>query len=237
MKRSIRTAALSLLLALAGAVPAADEGRAWAPYNELYDLYARFQSIPPEQRDKLRFRLRVKPVDKNIALSQVQLTLVGPGGRTPIPIDAQGALDFPLSDQLHRDNPTIHTNLPAGRKLAVNVDVLVNLPPRTRFRADELAELGRQADRSVRSRAGIWSFFMPKADGIELRLAEQQGAWVRLLSGKAEQRLAPNSQGRFRLAFDALGDAADGQVLLSAPVLEARPHYPVNMELFVDSEG
>lgn len=237
MKRSLRTAALALLLALAGAVPAADEGRAWAPYNELYDLYARFQSIPPEQRDKLRFRLRVKPVDANVALSQVQLTLVGPGGRTPIPIDGQGVLDFPLSAQLHHDNPTIQTNLPQGRRLAVHVDVLLNLPPRTRFGAEELAELGRQADRSVRSRAGIWSFFMPKANGLEVRLAEPRGGWVRLQAGGAERTLAANAQGRFNLPFDTLADAGGGQVLLSGPVLEARPYYPVKMELFVDSEG
>lgn len=236
---NIRRALLAITVLLSGFLShaaTAEESRDWAPYNELYSLYEKFQSIPPDQRDRLVFHVKVAPVDKNIKLNSVQLSLIRKSGRTEMPIQGDGILEFPVDEQLHRENPPIFTNLPAGKKLELKIDVLIQLPNRSTFRYNEMMQWLKQANDGVRSHAGIWALFMPKADGLELKFSDPKSGYLQIQAKDGEKRLNADAQGVLRIPLDKQYQSENPTVVLSTRPAEVRPHFPSSMSLFVDSD-
>lgn len=216
---------------------AQEASRAWAPYNELYGLYEKYQALPQAQRDHLTFRLKATPVDKSIRRDQVHLSVVRKEGRIEIPIDAGGILVFPLSEQLHRENPTIMTNLPAGKKLELEVEVLIKAPVRDTYQYAELDKLLDDANSAVRSHAGMWALFMPKAKGLEFRFADPAKGTLQIRGKEGDKHLLANAQGRILLPIEKKYQAENPVVALGARPDEIRPHFATAVSLLVDSDA
>jgi hypothetical protein len=211
--------------------------RLWAPYNELYSLYEKYQALPQAQRDHLEFRLKATPKDSAIRRDQVQLAIVRKDGHVTIPISSEGVLEFPMSEQLHRENPTITTNLPAGKKLELEVEVLIKAPVREAYQYAELEKLLDHANSAVRSHAGMWAFFMPKAKGLEFRFADPAAASLRIRAKDGEKRLAANAQGRIVMPLEKKYLSENPVVALGARPDEIRPYFSTKMSLLVDSDA
>lgn len=228
--------AFALLLPFAPS-HAQDASRAWAPYNELYSLYAKYQALPQSQRDHLTFRLKATPLDKAIRREQVQLSIARKEGQVAIPISSDGILEFPMNEQMHRENPTIMTNLPAGKKLELEVEVLIKAPVRDVYRYAEFEKLLDDANSAVRSHAGMWAIFMPKAKGLEFRFANPAAASVKIRGKDGEKQLPANAQGRVVLPLEKKYQSENPLVALGARPDEIRPYYSTVMSLLVDSDA
>jgi hypothetical protein len=227
--------ALALLLPFSWC-HAQDASRAWAPYNELYSLYEKYQALPQAQRDHLTLRLKATPVDKTIRRDQVHLAIVRKDGRVHIPISNDGVLEFPLSEQLHRENPTIMTNLPLGKKLELEVEVLIK-EVHDVYQYAELVKLLDDANSAVRSHAGMWALFMPKATGLEFRFANSATGTVQIRAKDGEKRLLANEQGRILMHIEKKYLSENPVVALGARPEEIRPYFSTAVSLLVDSDA
>jgi hypothetical protein len=129
------------------------------------------------------------------------------------------------------------TNLPAGKKLELEVEVLVKGQARDSYQYAELEKLLDDANRAVRSHAGMWAFFMPKAKGLEFRFANPAAATVSIRSKDGEQRLVANAQGRVRMAIEKKYQSENPVVALGARPEEIRPYFSKVMTVLVDSDA
>lgn len=231
-----RFGALALLLPFTWC-HAQEASRAWAPYNELYSLYEKYQALPQARRDHLTFRLKATPVDKTIPRDQVHLAIARKDGRVNIPISNDGVLEFPLSEQLHRENPAIMTNLPVGKILKLEVEVLIKGPLRDVYQYAELEKLLDDANSAVRSHAGIWALFMPKAKGLEFRFANPATGTMQIRAKDGEKRLLANEQGRILMHIEKKYQSENPIVAFGARPEEIRPYFSTAVSLLVDSDA
>lgn len=221
---------------LTGAPAIAADPRPWAPYEEVHGIFARFLNMPARSRDRLTFHLGVKPP---IGINQpdgVQLTMATGSGVRRIPIDHEWRLLLPLEDRLVRENPLIRTNLQPGKALVLRPQLGIIPPVSVTWPAAELQQAVDQANASVRSQAGIFSLFAPKATSVLIRFADQKAS-VRITGQQGDTVLAANPGGDVVLALDK-SLAKKGTVLVfSSPPKAILPRFPTTMTLTVDADA
>lgn len=230
-------AAVGACLLIGGAAPAAraEELRNWTPYNDFYELQQRFDSIPAPQRERLGFRFRLVSQDPGLAPDQARLYIVRQQQRIEIPVDADGAMRLPRNEQYHKENLTVYTSLNKNQRLGIKAEVLITLPEQPAYQYADLIRWMTRAGDATRSRAGVWSVFMPKPSGLDVKLGPGGYALLQRANGSAERVMA-REDGYVHLAVDKQREAANPTVSFSSKPLEALPHYDKNMTLFGDGD-
>jgi hypothetical protein len=149
-----------LLLSLAAH---ADE-REWVPYKKLVEdlRFDRFYAIPAAERDKVNLYITIKPNNKNYKPSDVVLTVVHGGERTPL-----GALtpDYRLAlvpnPKWMTDEAKVMTSLPKGEKSAVGFEATTPLPDGLQWNYAPVMSSVAQSNNAVKKMAGAFSLFAP----------------------------------------------------------------------------
>lgn len=206
---------IALLSSVCQQANAAD--REWLSYNELreHTFLAKFYSVPPAQRDKVRMRAQVVPQNKAYKAADVTLTVAASDGPQIVHLDADGSFDLPENPLWVKQNPMILTSLPAGEKSGVGFSVHAVIPNGNRFSYSALMAGVVQANRLVGQLAGMLSMFAPKFDGVELHFAKPAGQTVQLLNQTGPQLFTVGSSGILKLKQDAALLKEDPLVLLS----------------------
>lgn len=230
-------AALAAMLLMAGpSLAATDQLRLWTPYNDFYELQEKFQSIPAAERERLGFRFRLVPQDPGLTPDQGQLFIMRKNERIRIAVDASGVMHVPRNEQYHKEDLAIHTNLAKNQRLGIKAEVLVNLPPQASYPYADLIKWMQLASDATRSRAGMWSMFMPKSTGLDVKLADRAAYAVLSRADGQPEHIQAGADGYIFLAADKLRGAPNLMVSFSAKPLEALPHYEKNMTLFADGD-
>jgi hypothetical protein len=232
--RHITLAACLLLLGQAQAEPA-QTLRPWTPYNDFYELQDKFTSLPAAQRERLSFRLRLVGQDAGLTPDQARLYIVRKNERIEIPIDANGIMRFPRNDQYQKENLTVYTSLAKNQRLGIKAEVVVNMPAQPSYQYGDLMKWMHQASDATRSRAGMWSLFMPKPTGLDVKLAAAAYATVQNENGQVDKFTA-RDDGYVFIPLDKHQESASQVVTFSSKPLEALPHYDKNMTLFGDGD-
>lgn len=230
MKTLLCSAILGLCLQPALAIE-----RFWMKHGEIAELFDKFQSIPPERRDRLEFRVKVLPMNK-APLDGISLRMHSGASPTPIAVDADGVIAFPNAPQLRQENPAIWIDSPQQVKVALGIDVRIMLPAGEALRYRDAMELVDRAGSGIRKHAGIWALFMPKPEGLELRFGGSAPATVVAQLPGGERRFTSNAQGLLMLPMDDELISANPTLQMSRPPLEARPYFSKRMQLVPDGE-
>jgi hypothetical protein len=217
--KALTAAVLSLLLALPAA--AASE-REWIPYRKLVDTLKldKFYALPPLERDKMILYGRLVPVNKAIAPTAVQLTVVDGAERTPLPpLDAGGRVLLVPNARWLADDAMVWTSLPSGEKMRMSFDLGAVVPDGTQWNYATVMGSLPQANAAIRKAAGALSLFVPTMTSVILKF--DQPARITIKARGGEQHLASDAKQHIRLKLDSDLLKENPPVVLSAKPREA----------------
>ena len=191
MIRFARPAAI--LLAIAGLLPlavaAAERSIAYA------DMYGMLSRIAQLQGGKyFKASATLSSADPSVATAEITLVIRGRQGAIPVPVAADGSIEFPLRDDLLAENPPVFTNVPPG-KLSMNVGIRVEAPPQQRFRYGLMVEMHDEAKAMIAKQGMLARMLAPDFEGLQIRFAKGSKATATVESTGAHQRFEANAEG------------------------------------------
>jgi hypothetical protein len=144
--------------------------REWTPYKKLIEgmRLDRFYALPAAERDRINLFLKVQPINKAYKASDVVLTVVAGGERTPLPAltpDFRLALGSPNPKWMN-DDVKIMTSLPKEDKAAVNYEAITPLPEGLQWPYATVMSSVGQMNKAIKKMAGAMSLFAPSVDVV-----------------------------------------------------------------------
>jgi len=140
---------------------------------------------------------KIESKDPSVSPDRIQIEIRSRQGTIRVPIDAQGRVDFPMSDALVEENPVVASDQPAG-SLRVSLAIEVRVPSSAEIAYAVLL----QAIEDVESATSALSDgeTRPVIDGLEFRFQPDSAAHVTVSWEGGEDFLVADSQGRVFLS-------------------------------------
>lgn len=152
------------------------------PYAELHKVCAR-AAIPPGKYFRITTRFESK--DPAIATADITFVVRGQGGEVPIPIAADGTVQFPLRDDLLKENPPVVTNVGAGQ-LQLKIGMAVEAPPEQRFRYDLMVAMQDEYDGIIGKQGVMARMMAPDLEGLAIAFPPGTAATATIEAAKPE---------------------------------------------------
>ena len=208
-----------LLLPLHGATLA--EEREWLPYKKLLEVSRidKFYALPTAERDKLDMFVHLEPSNKDVKTRDVALTVVHGGGRTPLPIDAEGNLRVTPNPQWLAEDAKIMTNQPPTSKVGVGPGMNAIIPAGTQWPYAALMGSIPQSNAAIGKMAGALSMFAPTIRSVILKF--DQPAQLTIQSKSGTRQYATDAKQQIRLKPDAALSKENPPITVSARPREA----------------
>jgi len=205
------------LLALASAAHA--EEREWAPYKKLVESMRldKYYSLPAAERDKLDFYLLVKPANKALKGSDFNFTIVHAGGRTPLPVSADGRMHLVPNMKWLDEDAKIVTTQPAGEKVSLAHGMDAVIPDGLQWQYNTLMDSVPQSNNAIGKLAGLARMFFPTLKGVTLKF--DKPAQLTIQSKSGAKQLSSDAKNEIHLLLDQALQKENPTVALSA-----RPH-------------
>jgi hypothetical protein len=215
MEPAMRTSLLSLLLAVTATQASATE-REWHRYKAICEKLSldKFAALPESQRDRLDIRIKLSPAEGPQV--PVTLTIVAAAGRIVVVPGADGLSELPVRADLLAENPVVLTSVPEPVKTRVSLELGPRLPPERSFSYAELMRSVEQANRAIKSAAGVFSFAAPRMKGLVLQFPAGDPPATARLGGPEGRVLSADAAGRLQLPLDDKLLASNPGVVLSA---------------------
>lgn len=210
--------------------------RTWLHYSEIADLLEKFESIPPDQRRGLNFRLRLDP-SAPLSSNAIRLWIQDGENRVRIPINGDDVLTLPRLAAYRESDPLLLIQVPEGVRVGLAVEVTIDLPERgTRSYADWMRMVKQAAD-GLRKQAGFWALFMPKAVGLDLRFANGESATAIVDGQGVSRQWKADAKGRLIVPMESDLMASDLPLKLTPPPLLAMPYLKAAISLMPSGEA
>lgn len=122
---ALRALAFGVVVALVPAVHAAGEPPATIPYQALYGALA-----PALEAQAVEGVVALKIIESKIGVApeKIRIRIAARSGPVELVPKPDGTIDFPLTDALRDENPTVTTNQPKG-SLTLSVTLAIAPPP------------------------------------------------------------------------------------------------------------
>lgn len=162
------------------ALPAAADRE--IPYSDMHGAFSRVAGIPNGKY--FRIDTRLGSSDPAVATPDIKLVIRSSSGDFPVPVAADGAVQFPVREDLLKENPPVVTNVAAG-KMQLTISMSVEAPPAQRFRYELMAAMQDDA-KGIISKQGLMARMMaPDFEGFVIAFAPGTAATATLeLAGK-----------------------------------------------------
>jgi hypothetical protein len=215
METAMRTPLLAVLALVAASSAGAAE-REWHRYRAICEKLSldKFAALPENQRDRLDIRIRLAPAEGPQV--PVTLTIVAAAGRIVVPPGADGLSEFPVRPDLLAENPMVLTSVPEPVKTRVSLALAPRLPQERSFTYADLMRGVEQANRAIKSAAGLFSFAAPRMKGLVLQFNSGEARATAKVGDPDGRVLAADAAGRIEVPFDAKLLASNPVVVLSA---------------------
>jgi hypothetical protein len=187
---------LFVLIALAPAV-AADEAVSTTPYMALYQVLTPARVIG--SYDRLVAIERIQSKLGNVPPSDIRVVIRAKAGAIPVPIAADGRVNFPTSDALRDENPPVETNQPKG-SLALTVIVALGGAERLRLPWTDV-EAGLEQVKKFYADNVPSGTTAPTVRGIEVHFKPGSAATL-TIEGRSERLLMADAAGRIVVTTD-----------------------------------
>lgn len=157
--------------------------------------------------DPARLEMRVFVASKNKAVAPADIRLViqsAVRGPIPVPVGTSGELlQFPHGKELRRENPAIIANQPKGT-LTLTLQGRIPVPEGLAFPYRRLGDGVDEANKMIRSQAGMLSLLAPKATGVVFVFppADAGRAKVEIAAAAGRKEYTADSAGRVKLKLD-----------------------------------
>jgi hypothetical protein len=87
-----------------------EQGRDWASYKGIFNIFDKFYQIPEANRNHLGFRIRAYSNSKRVILEEVVLTIKSHEGDREVRFGPGGTFILPRDKELVTENPRIWTS-------------------------------------------------------------------------------------------------------------------------------
>ncbi|AXA91690.1 hypothetical protein [Massilia sp. YMA4] len=221
MKRLLPLLPLLLPACLTLHAPAFAEEREWLPYKKLVETSRldKFFALPPAERDKLDMHVHLAPANPDVKARDLVLTVVHAGGRTVLPVDADGNLRLTPNPQWLAEDAKIMTNQPKSSKVGVGPAMNAVVPAGTQWAYGTFMSSIPQSNAAIGKIAGALSMFAPTIRSVVLKF--DQPAQVTIQSKSGPRQYATDAKHQIRLKTDAALVKENPTMVLSARPREA----------------
>jgi len=158
--------------------------------------------------------VRVRPESKAVKPTDVAFTIASKSGPITFKPNADGSIEFPLTDALCAENPEMTSNQPEGSVgFAVSIDP--RLPPAKSLDYRQLEALRHEWDVAVSRQNLMWRVLAPSAKGfvLDFEAGRAASAEIRLVQGV--RKLEADAKGRIEIPFEPAWAAANPAIVLS----------------------
>lgn len=195
-----RPGILGLLLLLMAwmPAPAADAPATGViPYRTLAKLFDAFAAVKPQ--DKLNLHVRVLPAGKTPPAQPIQLEIRSRTGTLPVKRSASGDLeDFPLTEELRKENPGVVSNQPKGT-LVLKAFIGIRYSGQKSEMASWYRDALDQANAALKQQGGWFSLTTPTLRTLVLTFDPGSQAVVIVRADGTEKEFRSDELGRVRL--------------------------------------
>ncbi|WEF35485.1 hypothetical protein [Pseudoduganella chitinolytica] len=197
------------------------EEREWLPYKKLMEVSRldKFYALAPAERDKLDMYVHLVPSNQDVKPRDLVLTVVHAGGRTPLPVDADGNLRLAPNPQWLAEDAKIMTNQPKSSKVGVGPAMNAVVPAGTQWSYGALMSSIPQSNAAIGKIAGALSMFAPTIRSVILKF--DQPAQVTIQAKAGPKQYATDGKHQIRLKPDAALVKENPPMVLSARPREA----------------
>ena len=165
------------------------------PYVTLYQVLSPVKMIG--KYDRLVAIERIESKVPDVKPQDIRVVIHAKAGAIPVPVAADGVVNFPATDALREENPPVETNQPKG-SLAFIVNVALRGAERLRVPWSEIeAGLDQVKAFYAESRGAA----APAISGIELHFSTGSPAML-TIEGKTERLLMADPNGRLVVTRD-----------------------------------
>ncbi|HSH37847.1 MAG TPA: hypothetical protein VK993_03600 [Chthoniobacterales bacterium] len=201
-------AALALMLGAPPALRAEESGE--VPYATVHKVVSRANQV---KHPKIHAVVAVKSKDKTA--KPVTMVIQAKSGWINVSIAEDGEIrNFPISQELLKENPPVLSNQPKGSSQLVACIELV-VPDTTTYSYRELTQLLDEANGQIRKQAGMLSIMAPRAKALSSQFRGGGNETVTIKRNEP-QVLTADANGVVRLEIDKSVAAQDPQVVVSA---------------------
>jgi hypothetical protein len=209
-------AAVTIFQACAAQPGCAAETNATIPYKDLDEMFQPIATVDPA---KLQIHVFVSSTNKAVRPSDIRLTIHSPAkGLIPVQLGTNGqVINFPLEKDLHRENPIVVANQPAG---TIELWVTIQIPPSDEltFRYRRLADGVAEINKSIKAQAGLMlSLFAPKVQGVVFLFPKASAgkAKVEIASATGRKEYTADRHGQIKLKLEKALVAENPEVKVS----------------------
>ena len=160
----------------------------------------------------------VRARSKGTDVVNISLTIESSvNGEIKVPVDADGVIgDFPITDSLERENPSVVANEPKGT-LELALRVRIPVPNSRTFPYSELANGLRQANVVFRREIGLLGFLAAQTRDVELFFPKTAGSKAELVINAKDgpRKFIADQSGKLVLQIDNTLAAENPEVVLS----------------------
>jgi len=179
----------------------AENTNAVIPYKAMNDLY---QVASSADQSKLMVQVFVASTNKAVRPADISLTIQSASqGTIPVQLSTNGQITgFPHRKELVRENPSIVANQPKG---TLNLFIGYQIPLEgLSFRYSRLGHATAEANKMIKSQAGMASMLAPKAKGVMFVFPKKSSepAKVIILTAAGRKEFVADKDGRVKLKLE-----------------------------------
>lgn len=186
------------------------------PYKKVDAIFRPIAAINPA---KLEVQVFVASTNKAVQAADIRMTIQSAAkGMIRLQVATNGQiLNFPLQEELLRENPAIIVNQPKGT-VHLNVSMQIPMPDGLNFPYQRLGDGVAEMNKTVKAEAG-WALalLVPKVEGVAFYfpIADAGKAAVEIESAKGKQKYTADTNGVVKLKLDKGLLAENPEVKLS----------------------
>jgi len=179
----------------------AETTNAVIPYKAMDDLC---QIAKSADQSKLMVQVFIASTNKAVRPADILLTIQSPSqGKISVPVSTNGQIiDFPHRRELVQENPSIIANQPKG---TLNLFIGYQIPLEgLSFRYARLGHATAEANKMIKSQAGMMSMLAPKARGVVFMFPKKSSepAKVTILTAAGRKEFVADQDGRVKLKLE-----------------------------------
>ena len=171
------------------------------PYKAMDDLC---QVANSADQSKLMVQVFIASTNKTVTGPDISLTIQSAkAGNLPVQISTNGQIiNFPHRQELVRENPSILANQPKG---TLNLFIGYQVPLEgLNFRYARLGHAAAEANRMIKSQAGMMTLFAPTVEGVVFVFPKESAgkAKVKIAAGVEPKEFVADDKGLVKLKLE-----------------------------------
>jgi hypothetical protein len=192
------------------------------PYKTIDEICDGVSGI---DQTKLAVTVQIGSTNKNVRPSDIVLKIQSASGVIPVEVSTNGQIvNFPHRKDLLRENPPVISNQPKG-SLSLFVLLQFMVTNAQSFRYSRLADGVAEANKAIKTKAGMLSFLAPKAEGVIFFFSKTNAgkAKVEIESASGRREHIADKDGKIKLKLEKSLLSENPEVKISESLLGIMP--------------